>query len=1751
MRFSGTRRARAITFFLSLLLLLVLWQAGQLYVRRVLGNLGPALLAQAQESLGREIQVDKLQIDRPGYILIEGLRVARGRRMKEGVQFSARRVEVSYDPALVAWSTLTSGIAGRNTRARLQAYGVRLYAAPGSPIQEVLTSETLRTSFDLAPVLTRKGDLVAAVDRVDLGKPHLRLLRNRTGHWNLETLLGPTAPKKPPAFRGAVYAQDCALDLVDFKAVALPLPARNSGLFDLALRFGAYPTVQYDTTGTVAGTNGGTLHLQGHADTRNADWFLTVNARSRRLAYWYRYFAQPARQAQIETASGDVSVAVWSAGKKDPAVLFDLRADLQDGSARSASLPAPIRSYRGWLHVNSHAIALNGRAAVGEIQADVSGAASIDGRKAQFRLVSPGVTLAAIRRLAPQLKLPPDLAIPQPSRLDVAVTGGDGRWQVHADAAVPRARYQDMTLTAARVAADAVTDGKVTHGTGTLAAEEILYRTSSGRNVRATFQIADRVVQAQARLEGLGGTLQGRGWLEIGRSGEVANLYVTGRASDVDVAQLPREWLKGALPEPGTAPQAGNELTLAGTVSGDFVLSGAPADLHTSAYVRAAPLSVNKEQFQEVAGRVRWTLGGSLEIPYATVTTAQLAASVSGTVSEKGELNLRLEGRGVDLAKALAGRVKEPVEGNAFVAATVTGTLKEPRVEGRLQVYQPKFRDFGADYVEGEFLAADTRHVQVSGLNLNRGLAHATADRLAFTLPEGKDQEWHVEGNAEVTGLSVVRALQLAGMSLERIRQEGLAGDLGPVRLALRGPASAPAVQFEASSPSLTARGVELRGVAAKGSIDAGSRTVEVASLNAAALGAAAALRGAVRLDPKAKPDQVAAGAMLDLSFSLEGIDLHPVLRRYAPDLLKSIDVRGSVTRVEGTLRGTGEAPELSADARFGNLLVNDRAVQVDPLHVEWNPGAALVRGLKAHLGSGSVEVPYLIALLDEKSRARPLEERVAGVVQVHGIPIAAVRQLVEDSPYYDTPQAEGLRETLEAWRTPLRGAISADVSLPNHLEEAPRPQTVAEVPRFFQQAMNRAPLAGTLHIPELRLAEEGDSPPAELTSAFLYADNRLDLTQLRLEWEGALVSARGYYRTVKAPDDQVWMEGQVTGLRLASLSRLPLPGLQQRLDQLQPFDGELRMDAEVTGTGRKPEARFSLDVARPVIAGLPFDELSLKQGAYSAAEQRLILGLARLARKGAEGEKGGEVLLSGWLPIGWPRVRLLPDAERSVTVELPEQSLGVFLTLANEAEKLQQNTEAVRRLRPLAGALRRLAAVEGTMRGKVTLGGTDANPRNSGTVSFASAALRVENVQTEIRDFRTDISLQGNVVSVDRFQGRSSVGGGFAGSGTLRLGGDAPRLLLALDIDRFRFSEKKIANLVGKEFRGTQVEATLQTVDKAGSGRAEPLRIAGEWPSPRITGAIEVDQANLVTAFATLPDRGAFPLPGNPELDVDIRTGKSVWVRNSQVRLKLDGSVHAGNTLQEPVVTGRLDVSRGTLTLPLMPLRNLHGYIRVAYDPTKPDFQSSATPIYLDLTASTTLRLQRSAALEPEYYDTTFRIQGTPRTADGRDLIRPVGVGSALTLGQEGGLTLMVSTDPPLPRGQIEALIRQQFGVEGIGGAGNNVVEALSGQIEQALAANVVTSLTAPFENAIQSALGLDIFSLDLGITQPLRVRIGKRLFGNLFGTVTQEFSTVTANQRRFEVYYRLTPQFRIGFRNESPPLGGNSIFISGAASF
>src|SRR5947209_4530284 len=174
MRIPGTRRSRLLTL-LSLGALAVV--AGLLLyarARALYRNLGPIVVAEIQRQLGREVAIGRLDVHRPGRIVMDRVAVAATRRLAQGAMFRARRVVLNYSWLDVIW---------------------------------------FRT------------DVIGSIRRIEIQQPSLLLVRSRTGRFNVQDLFKPRPGARPTTFRAHVVVSRGQVLFQDYKAALPRLPA--------------------------------------------------------------------------------------------------------------------------------------------------------------------------------------------------------------------------------------------------------------------------------------------------------------------------------------------------------------------------------------------------------------------------------------------------------------------------------------------------------------------------------------------------------------------------------------------------------------------------------------------------------------------------------------------------------------------------------------------------------------------------------------------------------------------------------------------------------------------------------------------------------------------------------------------------------------------------------------------------------------------------------------------------------------------------------------------------------------------------------------------------------------------------------------------------------------------------------------------------------------------------------------------------------------------------------------------------------------------------------------------------------------------------------------------------------------------------------------------------------------------------------------------------------------------------------------
>jgi hypothetical protein len=138
------------------------------------------------------------------------------------------------------------------------------------------------------------------------------------------------------------------------------------------------------------------------------------------------------------------------------------------------------------------------------------------------------------------------------------------------------------------------------------------------------------------------------------------------------------------------------------------------------------------------------------------------------------------------------------------------------------------------------------------------------------------------------------------------------------------------------------------------------------------------------------------------------------------------------------------------------------------------------------------------------------------------------------------------------------------------------------------------------------------------------------------------------------------------------------------------------------------------------------------------------------------------------------------------------------------------------------------------------------------------------------------------------------------------------------------------------------------------------------------------------------------------------------------------------------------------------------------------------------------------------------------------------------------GALSIQATSQPPLSETQILALLGRQSAVEGfLQGSNNSIQDVFRQEFEQMLGTSIFPSLLAPTEFRVAEALGLEEFGVEFAFREPIRVRIGRRLFDGFYGTYIRNFGG-REDQYSFELYYKVSDRLRLGYRLEEPTHNG-----------
>jgi autotransporter translocation and assembly factor TamB len=1543
----------------------------------------------------------------------------------------------------------------------------------------LLRTPRITLSYRPAEMIWGSRDVMAALTEIVVESPSGLLERDPTGDWNVAKLFRPRGPAKPSRFRGRVVVRRGQLIFRDYLTRLPRRPAVNEiRSVDGVLSFAAYPALTADVGGLVAARRGGRLQVTFYSNPPDKRWLATAQAQDADAGYWSSYlFTSP--QGQIRAGRADLALTI---AREGPGPINPLQFAVV-GSGRRLTLTSP-RLHRPLTEVTA------------TFQADTSG----------LTLAGDGLLAGMSVRVQGRV-----LGWRQPMlAMDAGAAGVTLERVRAAFPELPASEVRELAPATLQAHVEGPATDPILRGTAHIPALAV-----SGVRIddaRTDWHYYQRRLQlANLTAGGAEGKLRASGWVDL--HARPLQLYASGTATDLALRSL-----TSRSSEP-----------LAGKVTGRFVIAGAPGKWTGAASVRARELQYGGRSVEQAVARVALD-GGRIHVERLVATDPKGTLVAWGDVTPGGELALRLRAAGVDLARWITPSDTPTVSGTAFLTGELVGTARDPRLVADVDLYDTHMGELSVDFASGHVIASRSAVTFDPEKGFVARLYPAELQlRGEIRAPTSAQPE--LDLRATLQDLPIDRFLTAQGA------EPPLSGSLSGT-LSISGTPRAPRGGGNFRLEQTLVRGFRLGTLAADARL--ADERLEISNLRAEGERIRLAGGGTVGLVAPAESKGAATitrESPLRFTLTVDGLDLRQLNAETDP----YVSLAGTLTLPQVLVEGTVGRPTVAGKLAIAPLTINGEEFTRLAAAFRWDGQAAQLSQGILDAGTGNVSIPSA-SYRPAASGAAPNRRQLELTGNLTTLPLDKLVAVLRNSAFLGTPDGAALLRLLARVPTDLGGHLtgtfnaapgsrgnlmvmrleSSELRLPSvQLLTAETVQAIGTVPPpsppLILTLQGTATYeAGLLTMPRFEMTRPGDEAQLVLRDGLLVREGARDregnvLPQGRLQ-----VSLDAY--------------------------SLPLRMVAAFFPEILPVAGRAELHFNAQGPLRTPTIEGTADAENPVIAGIPFSRLFVPR--VVLAGDSITVDGARLVitHQGHEHRLTVETPPGGAIPFSWETMGIPRNRQRRLVVRLDEQDLEVLEDLA-----AAKNPNP--RIAPVIRALHALGGIKGQIAASVTLAGTGDTPQNTGEVRLRDVAFSLPGGQTELRNIQINLAFAGDEVRVQQFTGVSSRGGQFEVTGRIDLGRNAPAagpLDLAL----------KVADLeiAGRNISGTLQETIAVTMRTVGptdprarnTARApvEPIHITGTFSSPLIAatggtrGGILLTKSRLVLP-AVLPEARAREEnpPFNPRFEFAVIAGDDVTVRNPSLSVQLRGAVPVSGSLARPVVRGTLEVAQGLIRFPGAPPFRLAGQIMIAYAPGLEGGEVS--PLRLDLTARGVTRGVDRTTGRMQRYEITLTIRGS-LTADPLRLAAleqeqgvPSGLRPRLT---GGGLSVQATSQPPLSELQILALLGRQSAVEGFLQTGNNnIQDVFRSEFEQMLGTSVFPSLLAPTEFRVAEALGLEEFGVEFAFREPVRVRIGKRLFDGFYGTYIRNFGA-QEDQYSFELYRRVSNRLRVGYRLEEP---------------
>ena len=523
----------------------------------------------------------------------------------------------------------------------------------------------------------------------------------------------------------------------------------------------------------------------------------------------------------------------------------------------------------------------------------------------------------------------------------------------------------------------------------------------------------------------------------------------------------------------------------------------------------------------------------------------------------------------------------------------------------------------------------------------------------------------------------------------------------------------------------------------------------------------------------------------------------------------------------------------------------------------------------------------------------------------------------------------------------------------------------------------------------------------------------------------------------------------------------------------LPEISGRLRLDATLNGAVTDPRLTLDTRVDSLRYGGAFADSVHVI-GSYAAGRLQAQAGV----RVGAREVVNATATVPMTLTLGGivPGFDLLEDGPLNASVVADSVPLGLlaasFPTYVTDAR--------------------------GVARARVTVEGTPADPRVSGSATLENGAFTVVALGARWERVNGRVSLAGQTIRVDSLTARTESNGRAFVNGTVTLDQPgSPLVDLAVRMEDFQVIERKdLADLEADA--ELALRGRLPGAELTGFVRLEDGEVfIPEFGEQAEADIVDVEVGEIGADTATAPQGGAALLAAIVPRNLRVLIGGGVWLTSSDARIQIQGDNLTidrppGSTV--PLIYGDVEAVRGRYTFEL-------GIVRREFEIVEGRVQFFGTPEInpaLDITAEHEVR------------------------GGGGDEGITVVVNLTGTL-QNPRVELSSNTRPPLPQSELVELLIFGRRADQLAGLteeftrGIFVQEALANLLtaeleEELVQAGIVDYLRVRTRATASAATGASTNSFGLDFLGPITVEAGREVVTNVF--VSLQLVDILGNQ-------------------------------------